>query len=433
MRSMREGMIKKVSICLLIICLCLMVACNSYEEKKDTDYTDYDEDSSESDSGTPDNDTNISGDDINIHEDVSINQEDDLQSLDPEDQNFSHEDSDAGQKDDILINQEESGLQDQEDSGSWEWPYDVPDEHNLRSEIVDSLHQNLYDMDVLGALIIKDGFIVDEYYDTGYDRTSVFPMSSASKSVTATLFGIAVDQDYIEDTEVFLSEYYPQIEGLEGWQDIRLWHLLTHTAGVDASDEVYWYEWRKADNWIQDILRRPLIAEPGTRFVYSTGNTHLLSAIIETETGEDLFTFGKTSLFDPLGMDSVELTKDPQGISDGGNGFSMNLYDMAKIGQLYINKGVWEGQRIVSEGWIEEATDLQFKRSTGSADYGYQWWVRSFGQNAYPSFFAQGHGGQFIFVIPDVGLVVVFASDHSGVSSSYWTYVAELVNGCNMD
>ncbi len=426
-------MIKKVSIRLLIICLSLMVACNSYEEKTDTDYTDSDEDSSEIDSGTSENDINRTGDDINMDEDDSINQEDDLKSLDPEDHNFNHEDSDVGQKDDNLANQEESDLEDQDDSGSWEWPYDEPDNHNLRSEIVDNLHQSLYDMDVLGALVIKDGYIVDEYYDTGYDRTSVFPMSSASKSVTATLFGIAVDQEYIKDTDVLLSEYYPQIDSLEGWKDIRLWHLLTHTAGVDASDEVYWYEWRKAADWIHDILRRPLIAEPGTRFIYSTGNTHLLTAIMEKETGEDLLSYGRRFLFDPLGMDSVELSKDPQGISDGGNGFSMNLYDMAKIGQLYINKGVWEGQRIVSEGWIEEATKLQFKRSSGSADYGYQWWVRSFGQKAYPSFFAQGHGGQFIFVIPDVSLVVVFASDHSGVSSRYWSYVSDLVNACEQD
>ena len=83
----------------------------------------------------------------------------------------------------------------------------------------------------------------------------------------------------------------------------------------------------------------------------------------------------------------------------------MNVYDMAKLGELYLNNGNWNGEQIISEQWINDSTTLQFDRSSGSADYGYQWWVRTFGENAYPAYFAQGHYGQYIFVVQDLNLV----------------------------
>jgi CubicO group peptidase (beta-lactamase class C family) len=126
----------------------------------------------------------------------------------------------------------------------------------------------------------------------------------------------------------------------------------------------------------------------------------------------------------------VQCGTDPQGISDGGNGFVMNVYDMAKLGQLYLNDGLWEGQQIISTDWIEASTHLQFERSSGSADYGYQWWVRTFGEQDYPAFFAQGHGGQYIFVVPELELVAVFTSEHTGSSSMYWRFVSHIVDAC---
>ena len=178
------------------------------------------------------------------------------------------------------------------------------------------------------------------------------------------------------------------------------------------------------------MLNRPVTSVPGTQVNYSTGNSHLLSAILQQATGMTAYEFGKEYLFDPLDMDSVQCSTDPQGISDGGNGFSMNVYDMAKIGQLYLNGGVWEGQQIVSSEWVEASTTLQFKRSTGSADYGYQWWVRTFGTENHAAYFAQGHAGQYIFVVPDLELVVVFTSNYTGSTSIYWQLINDLVQAC---
>ena len=130
-----------------------------------------------------------------------------------------------------------------------------------------------------------------------------------------------------------------------------------------------------------------------------------------------------------LDIESVECTTDPQGISDGGNGFALNVYDMAKIGELYLNNGMWNGEQIVSEQWVEDSTSVQFNRSAGTADYGYQGWVRTFGDNRYDAYFAQGHYGQYIFVVPDLDLVVAITSHYEGSSSIYWQIMNEIVNG----
>lgn len=143
------------------------------------------------------------------------------------------------------------------------------------------------------------------------------------------------------------------------------------------------------------------------------------------------YEYGKENLFDKLDMDSAQCTIDPQGISDGGNGFALDIYDMAKFGQLYLNNGVWEGEQVVPANWVADSTTVQFERSSGSADYGYQWWVRTFGDNAYDAYFAQGHYGQYIFVVPEINLVVAIASHYEGSSSIYWQIMNNIVNACN--
>ena len=267
---------------------------------------------------------------------------------------------------------------------------------------------------------------------SGYNETSVFTLQSTSKSITSAIFGIAIDKGYIEGVNVPISTYFPQIldSGSEYKSQITNWNLLTHTTGLDASDTANWNDWLASSNWVDYVLNRRALARPGTVFNYFTGNTHLLSAIIQQATGKTTYEFGKEYLFDPLDIDSVECTEDPQGISDGGNGFAMNVYDMAKIGELYLNDGVWNGEQIIPAQWVEDSTTVQFDRSSGSADYGYQWWVRTFGNNNYPSFFAQGHYGQYIFVVPDLELVVVFTSHYEGSSSIYWQLMNQIVNAC---
>ncbi len=315
---------------------------------------------------------------------------------------------------------------------AWVWQHDSLENHNINASAIQNVHNTIDSYPINAEVIVKDGVIVDEYYKDGYDQNSVFTLQSTSKSVTSALIGIAIDKGYIESVNVPISTYFPQIldSGSEYKSQITIWNLLIHTTGLDVSDTANWDEWLASDNWVDYVLERPATSRPGTVFSYFTGNTHLLSAILQQATGMTALDFGKQYLFGPLDMDSVECTTDPQGISDGGNGFAMNIYDMAKLGELYLNKGVWNGEQIISSQWIEDSTTLQFDRSSGSADYGYQWWVRTFGDNAYPAFFAQGHYGQYIFVVPDLDLVVAITSHYEGSTSIYWQIMNNIVNAC---
>lgn len=317
-------------------------------------------------------------------------------------------------------------------SQKWEWEKDAPENQGMRSDMLRNIHSTFDTFPLLSSVIVKNGYIVDEYYKDGYDETSSFILNSASKSVTSALIGIAIDNGYIKGIDVPISEYFPQILNFDNeyWKQITIRHLLNHTSGVSTTDDALWNEWRSSDNWLDYIFNLPVTAKPGTQFSYSTGNTHLLSAILQKATGMNLYDFGKQYLFDFVGMDSVKIDTDPQGISDGGNGIWMTVYDMAKFGQLYLNNGVWENQQIIPAEWIAQSTSVQFDRSTGSADYGYQWWVRTFGEQGYKAYFAQGHAGQYIFVIPELKLVIAFTSNYEGSTSIYWQLVNDIVAAC---
>lgn len=316
---------------------------------------------------------------------------------------------------------------------AWEWQHDTLQNHNINASAINSVHNTIDSYPINAEVIVKDGVIVDEYYKDGYDQNSVFTLQSTSKSVTSALIGIAIDKGYIPSVNEPISTYFPQIleSGSEYKSQITIWNLLTHTTGLNASDTANWNEWLASDNWVNYVLERPATSRPGTVFSYFTGNTHLLSAIIQQATGKTAYEFGEEYLFDPLDMDSVECSTDPQGISDGGNGFAMNVYDMAKFGELYLNNGNWNGEQIISEQWVKDSTTLQFDRSSGSADYGYQWWVRTFGENNHPAYFAQGHYGQYIFIVPDLNLVVAITSHYEGSTSVYWQIMNNIVNACD--
>ena len=314
----------------------------------------------------------------------------------------------------------------------WEWTADAPENQGVDPGMLDNVHATFDTFPLLASVIVRNGKIVDEYYKEGYDADSVFVLHSSSKSVTSALIGIAIDEGYIHSVDDPISDYLPQVLELgdDAWGEITIWHLLTHTSGIYSTDNELWNQWLSSENWVDYILDLPIVSTPGEVFSYSTGNTHLLCAILQEATGMTVYAYGKPRLFDPLDMDSVQCGADPQGISDGGNGFAMDVYDMAKFGQLYLNGGVWEGEQIVPADWVAASTSLQFKRSSGSADYGYQWWVRTFGQEQYPAYFAQGHGGQYIFVVPQLELVAAFTSDYTGRSSVYWQLMNDIVAGC---
>jgi CubicO group peptidase (beta-lactamase class C family) len=189
-------------------------------------------------------------------------------------------------------------------------------------------------------------------------------------------------------------------------------------SGNDIPDVTEYNNWFNAPNQLQYTLNKPLINQPGQVFGYNTGAAHLTSAILSQAAEMSTLQFARLYLFQPLGIPDPPWGTDKQGIYNGGAALSLKPRDMLKIGQLYLNRGVYNGVRVVSETWIDKASTS--KVSTNGIEsyapgYGYFWWVGASASHGY--FFANGYGGQFIVVVPDLRLIVVATNRWSGVST----------------
>ena len=312
----------------------------------------------------------------------------------------------------------------------WSWSYGAPESQGMDPEALAALHKTYESFPLLSALILRNGVIVDSYYRDGYDESSVFTLQSVSKSITSALFGIALDQGSIESLDAPLSDYFPALLTASDsrWGEITLRHLLTHTSGIASTDSSIWYDWRSSENWLDYLFALPIYTRPGANFDYSTGNTHLLSAVLERATGKPLGDYAREFLFAPLGMDSAGLETAPEGVGDGGNGFSMTTLDLARFGLLYLQGGLWQDRQIVPAEWVEASTTTQARRASDGSRYGYQWWLRSFqGREA---FVAQGHYGQYIIAVPELSLLLAINSNYEGSSSVYWQIANAVVAAC---
>jgi CubicO group peptidase (beta-lactamase class C family) len=256
------------------------------------------------------------------------------------------------------------------------------------------------------ALTVKDGVIIGEYYKEGYDENHVFRFASCTKSLTSIIIGIAIDNGYLSGIDAKLGEFFPEVIGTDK-ENITIEHLLGHTSGIywRESDGPMFRELNSSENWVEFIFSQRVEAPPGILFQYTTGGSHLLTVILERATGESAYDFARRYLFYPLGMESVQWRTDPQGYTDGGNGVSMTARDAAKLGQLYLNGGVWEGAQIVSRQWVEESTRRRFTPAPGAGEYHYSWWLRELWD--YFVYYALGHGGQYIIVVPELNMVTV--------------------------
>ena len=315
------------------------------------------------------------------------------------------------------------------------WQFDEPESHGMDSAVLDGLAGAIEDIEICSVVVAKEGSIVYEYYKVGYDEQSVFRFNSCTKSFSSALIGIAIDMGILSGVDVPISEFFPQISesGDARKQDITVEHLLTQTTGInwpESGSGNMFREFTQSPNWVEFVLEQPTAASPGDIFNYSTGNSHLLAAIIQELTGETADEFAVKYLFKPLGISSTEWRIDPQGVTDGGNGISMTARDAARFGQLYLDGGSWKGSQIVPKAWVEESTAAH---NGGQYDiygsYGYQWWVKSFG--GYDAYFANGHGGQYIIVVPELELVTVITSrlSQSGhIPQSY--FIDYIIGAC---
>lgn len=309
-----------------------------------------------------------------------------------------------------------------------DWQFDTPENHGVDGAILESLHEAIKKIEIYSVVIVKDGYIIDEYYRQGYDERSVFRLNSCTKSFTSALIGIAIDKGLLGGVDTKLLEFFPQLADSNSAykKEITIAHLLEHTSGIywPESGGPMFHKFVESENWVDFVLSQPMAAKPGSIFNYSTGGSHLLSAIIQQTTGQTSYDFALEYLIQPLGMDSVQWRADPQGITDGGNGISMNARDAAKFGQLYLNGGKWKGRQIVPKAWVAESTKPQ-SAAQPIPGYGYQWWLTKFGDLS--AYYAVGHGGQYIVVVPDLELVAVSTGRFPSGQYSFLNYFRDYV------
>ena len=303
------------------------------------------------------------------------------------------------------------------------WQTSTPESQGMDSSVLKTMLETVqtqnYNIDSI--TVIRNGYLVLDASLFPYRQDSKHIIHSCTKSIVSILIGIAIDQDFIEGIQTPVLEFFPDRTASNLDPDkksLTLENLLTMTSGLECRDS-YLYRWsglnemRGSDDWVQFMLDLPMEAAPGTKFEYCNGASFLLSAIITETTGMSSNEFAEINLFTPLGISDLSWPINPQGINIGWGELRMLPQDMAKIGYLYLNGGEWDGEQIVPTTWVEDST-LKHISATLEDGYGYQWWVDNSGM-----YLALGYAGQFIFVVPEKELVVVFTSDLS--DSDFYT------------
>jgi CubicO group peptidase (beta-lactamase class C family) len=295
------------------------------------------------------------------------------------------------------------------------WRSSTPEQQGMDSDrlarMMDVIRQREYGID--SVLTVRNGYMVADAYVHPFRPGSQHIIHSCTKSIVSALVGIAIDKGYIEGADQPILELFPERTAATldtNKKAMTLENLLTMTSGFNCQDS-YLYGWRglnemrRSEDWVQFVLDLPMREEPGTNFEYCNSASFLLSAIIQGTTGQSALAFAEEHLFGPLGISDVRWPSNPQGISIGWGELRMIPRDMAKIGYLYLNDGLWDGQQIVPAAWVR-ASASRHTRATLSDGYGYQWWVDAAG-----FYMALGYAGQFIYVVPEKDMVVVFTSD----------------------
>jgi CubicO group peptidase (beta-lactamase class C family) len=264
-----------------------------------------------------------------------------------------------------------------------------------------------------------------------WDKDMPHCIHSDTKSITSLCIGIAIDKGFIKSVQQSIFDYLPDYQHLNknNKEYVTIEHLLTMTSGF------HWEEWGVSlasiendqigiwfweDGPINYVLNRELVAVPGTRFNYSGGDIQILVEILKNATGMTLDEFSKKYLFEPLGITSFDwwLRFPNGGDIQGAGGLKITPRDMVKIGAMMLNKGVWNGNRIVSERWVEKCMTSYPVNSgikipgedLGKVGYSYTWWTKDFSprNDNLNMFFAVGWGGQKIFILPELDMVITF-------------------------
>jgi len=276
-------------------------------------------------------------------------------------------------------------------------------------------------------MLLRHGVVVAEGWWSPYRAEHPHLLNSVSKSFTSTAIGLAVAEGRLSIDDTVMS-FFPSSapdDMNENLPALRIKHLLSMSTG-HAEDTISVLLSRTDGDWIRAFLGVPIRYTPGTHFIYNSGATYMLSAILQKITGMSLLDYLQPRLLTPLGIANANWDTSPQGIQMGGWGLSITTEAIARFGQLYLQKGLWNGQQIVPTAWIEEATAYQVSTvSNTSSDwqqgYGYQFWRCQDG-----AYRGDGAFGQYCIVMPDQEAVLAITGsvyDMQAVLNLVWKHI----------
>ena len=292
------------------------------------------------------------------------------------------------------------------------WPDALPEQYGFDSakaaEALLTIHAE--NLNIHSLLVIRDGRLLLDAAFYPYDGSSVHELASVTKTITTTLVGIAAGQGLLGLDQPVMSFFPERIIANrdERKERITVRHLAGMSSGLQCTpeqDERTLDEMWASPDWIQFVLDLPVMLEPGSRFIYCSPGSHVLSAVLQQATGMTELEFARANVFAPLGIRDVIWPADPQGYTYGWGDVYLRPRDAAKLGYLWLHGGMWEDQQVVPREWVEAA--VQVHQHTGeNDDYGYGWWVTPNTPFGY-EYQAIGRGGQRVIVLPALDLIIV--------------------------
>ena len=314
-----------------------------------------------------------------------------------------------------------------------EWDIVDPADVGMSADALELAHQTILSTysDITGVVVVRGGAIAFErYYGSKYGQDDPVDIRSITKSVTGTLIGMAIDDgDLALDSTI--GEVIPDLIPANAdplTPTITVEQLLEMTSGLAWDIGSDYQRLIAAENWVEYTLSQPVAYEPGTFYAYNSGGSHLLSVIVAAVTGMDTIKYADTQLFGPIGIDRPGWERAPDGQVIGGFGLSLTCRDLARFGLLSLRNGQWDDDRIVLEEWFPAATSYQAAGdTTGYAAYGYQWWVIP--DSPYRAYFGLGYGSNYLYVAPELDLIVVILKGFEETAPNPVSIVRPLIEG----
>ncbi len=301
-------------------------------------------------------------------------------------------------------------------------PRSTPEKQGVASSAVLGLIDALdRDVDAMhGFVMLRHGHVVAEGWWKPYDAETPHLFFSLSKSFTSTAVGIAIAEGKLSLNDSVFAAFPDEApaEPSANLKAMRLRDLLRMQAGHEK-ELSFWKDagGENGDSWTKRFLAHPVTFKPGTRFLYNTPATFMAGAMVRKATGEDILAYLTPRLFDPIGFKNPTWVKNPQGISVGGYGLMGRTEDIARFGQLLLQKGQWNGKQLVPAAWVNEATALQTSNGSNPTSdwdqgYGYQFWRCQHG-----AYRGDGAFGQYCIVLPEQDAVIAITSGISNMQA----------------